>query len=195
MTLKDILTVCKPSQGINLIFDDNSDVWCAADTLTEICLNKVLSRSVSCIETQDEHIVIRIKGANPVPKEPLRLIREAEALTKHGNNAAIVVYDFPEEKMRELGFTDYQNGWWYFHKAISADISFNLQIAKDGSDWQIDVLDENFCQPYDYQHFIMKSEINDIPFVALKTKEKVDQIMEDLVEKGVIRNWKVGDYI
>ena len=194
MTLNDILTICKPSQLLNLIFDEKSDVWCAVGVLTEICSGKVLTRPIACIEAEDGNIVVHMKEIKLVPKdEPL--IREAEDINEHGNNAAIWVYTYPAERMKELGFTNCRKGWWCLHKSLPYDVSFNLQIAENLSDWQIDILDEEYCQPYDYQNMIMNSKTSDIPNIALEIKEEVDKIMEDLVDKGIIHNWKVGDYI
>lgn len=193
MTLNDILTICKPSQMLNLVFDDKSDVWCAADMLVEICSGKVLARPVACIEAEDGNIVVRMKETKLVPKDK-PFIREAKDVNEHGNNAAIWMYTYSAERMKEFGFTN-DRGWWCLHKPLSYDISFNLQIAENLSDWRIDVIDEEYGQPYDYQGIIMNSKTGDIPNVALEIKEAVDKIMSDLVDKGIVHNWKVGDYI
>ena len=194
MTLNDILTICKPSQMLNLVFDEKSDVWCAADMLVEICSDKVLARPIACIEAEDGNIVVRMKETKLVPKnEPI--IREAEDVNEHGNNSAIWVYAYPEERMKDLGFTNNRKGWWCLHKSLPYDTSFNLQIAENLSDWQIDILDEEYGQPYDYQAIIMNNKTAGIPLAAMEVKEEVDKIMEDLVDKGIIHNWRVGDYI
>ncbi|MDB0590658.1 hypothetical protein PL392_09920 [Bifidobacterium adolescentis] len=76
--------------------------------------------------------------------------------TKHQNNAALSMSSAEDSTMRRLGFTDHREGYWYLCRSVSPDhdMTLNVEIAKDGSDWQIDVLDENFCQPYDYQYLL-----------------------------------------
>ena len=76
--------------------------------------------------------------------------------TKHQNNAALSMSPAEDSTMRRLGFTDHREGYWYLCCSVSPDhdMTLNVEIAKDGSDWQIDVLDENFCQPYDYQYLL-----------------------------------------
>ena len=126
-------------------------------------------------------------------------------LNSHGVNSAIKAYILPENKMREIGFTDYCKDNWYFCRCLQIpvsgkknkirynnDISFNLTIPKDGSDIRIDVLDENFCQPYDYQHMLHK---NPTFKFALNVKEQVEEWMEYLQGYGVLSGHNKGDYI
>ena len=70
-------------------------------------------------------------------------------LTKHQNNAALGVNILPDAEMRAYGFTDHVPEEWYLCRKVSEDgtTTLNLTIAKDGSDWVIDVLDEYFLQP------------------------------------------------
>lgn len=109
-----------------------------------------------------------------------------------GTNAAIKAHILSDEKMRELGFTDYLPKNWYYCKTIARDITFNLTIPKDGSDIEIVTLDENFCQPYDYQEILENNP--QFPF-ALQVKEKVEQIMSNLQSVGVLSGHEYGDYI
>ena len=114
-------------------------------------------------------------------------------LTKHGNNANIKINVLPEEEMRKIGFTDYREGYWYLCKRLTSDISFDLSVNKeDSSDWRIDVLDENFCQPYDYQYYLSKGNP---PPVAVKVNDMVEEIMLMLTTYGIVEGWKPGDYI
>lgn len=122
-------------------------------------------------------------------------------LNLHGVNAAIQGHIVSEERMRELGFTDYAKDRWYFSKKIQfpknknwkyIDITFNVTIPKDGSDIAIDVLDENFLQPYDYQHIL-----NDNPNhpCAKIVSEQVEKWMEYLQDNGVLSGHIRGQYI
>lgn len=110
----------------------------------------------------------------------------------NGLNAAIKANLLTEEEMRELGFTDYSEKSWYFCRSVGTDITFNVSILKDGGQLRIDVLDEDFGQPYDYQMIL---EHNPKFAHALKVKANVERYMSNLTDAGVITGWKQGDYI
>ena len=63
---------------------------------------------------------------------------------------------------------------------------------KNNSDIQIDVLDEAFCQPYDYQYMLDKNP-NFEP--ALVVKEQVEDWMKYLQNNEVISGHVYGEYI
>lgn len=118
-----------------------------------------------------------------------------------GVNTAIKTQILSEEKMREIGFTDYSNDRWYFCKGIEFpkekrysgfDITFNVSIPKDGSDFSIDVLDEDFLQPYDYQRMLNENP-NFEP--CLIVKEQVEEWMAYLQDNGVLSGHNYGEYI
>ena len=125
-------------------------------------------------------------------------------LNSHGVNAKIKAHIFDDAKMREFGFTDYAKDRWYFCRGINfkdvkkkrglndIDISFSVTIPKDGSDIQIDVLDEWFCQPYDYQYILEKDPGHKIANIV---KEQVEYWMEKLQEEGVLKGHVRGEYI
>lgn len=135
---------------------------------------------------------------------------EAEAetekveLNSHGVNAKIKAHILDDVKMREIGFTDYAKDRWYFCRGIdfkdakkkrglkNIDISFSVTIPKDGSDIRIDVLDEWFCQPYDYQYILKKDPGHKIANIV---KEQVEYWMEKLQEEGVLEGHIKGEYI
>lgn len=125
-------------------------------------------------------------------------------LNSHGVNAKIKAHIFDDAKMREFWFTDYAKDRWYFCRGINfkdvkkkrglndIDISFSVTIPKDGSDIQIDVLDEWFCQPYDYQYILEKDPGHKIANIV---KEQVEYWMEKLQEEGVLKGHVRGEYI
>lgn len=129
---------------------------------------------------------------------------EKVKLNSHGVNAKIKAHIFDDAKMREFGFTDYAKDRWYFCRGINfkdvkkkrdlknIDISFSVTIPKDGSDIQIDVLDEWFCQPYDYQYILEKDPGHKIANIV---KEQVEYWMEKLQEEGVLEGHVRGEYI
>lgn len=111
-------------------------------------------------------------------------------INEHGNNAAIKVHILDDATMKRNGFK-WVNEHWYFCNRVHKDITFNMSIYSE-DDWQIDILDECFLQPYDYQ--AMYASGNYRP-VILTVMENVNEIMDSFVHKGIISGWKVGDYI
>lgn len=111
-----------------------------------------------------------------------------------------------DKTMKEIGFTDYCKDRWHFCRGINFpktkeyigfEVTFNVTIPKDGSDIRIDVLDEAFCQPYDYQHMIMNSrEKKVLPNkTAMIVFEQVELWMNYLKEKGILEGHEYGEYI
>ena len=129
---------------------------------------------------------------------------EKVELNSHGVNAKIKAHIFDDAKMREFGFTDYAKDRWYFCRGINfkgvkkkrdlnnIDISFSVTIPKDGSDIWIDILDEDFCQPYDYQYILKKHQEHKIANIV---KEQVEYWMEKLQEEGVLEGHVRGEHI
>lgn len=115
-------------------------------------------------------------------------------INEHGNNAAIKVHILDDSTMKLNGFQRFVDGidnWWYFCNRVYKDITFNMTIY-DRGDWIIEILDECFCQPYDYQAMYEKG--NHSP-VVLTVKKNVNEVMDSLKHKGIISGWEVGDYI
>ena len=114
-------------------------------------------------------------------------------LNSHGVNAKIKAHIFDDAKMREFGFTDYAKDRVKKKRDLNnIDISFSVTIPKDGSDIWIDILDEDFCQPYDYQYILKKHPEHKIANIV---KEQVEYWMEKLQEKGVLEGHVRGEYI
>lgn len=113
-------------------------------------------------------------------------------VNSHGTNKAIKFHILPEKEMRRLHFTDCCEDCWYYCKDLGLDITFNVTIPKDGSEACIAVLDESFCQPYDYQAILEQTPNHKF---ALTTKEEVEGCMKELAEAGVISGHKYGEYI
>lgn len=129
-------------------------------------------------------------------------------VNKYNTNEKINGHILSDDKMKEIGFsknyyegTDYEQycPYWFYHTEIvlpkkykGIDITFNIDIYKDTEEVRIYVLDEDFCQPYDYQYMLSKSPKFKL---ALIVKEKVEEIMERLQECGVISGHVYGEYI
>ena len=89
----------------------------------------------------------------------------------------------PNEDMKRIGFTDYNPKYWYYMKLLIDSISFNLTINKQTLKYKIDILDENFLQPYDYQYIL---SINKNNRFAREVKMLVDEQLKWLVDVGII---------
>ena len=123
-------------------------------------------------------------------------------LNKHGVNAKIKATILSDAEMRDIGFTDYAKERWYFCRTIKFpnvkrykgfDISFSVSITKNNpDDLRIDVLDEDFCQPYDYQMMLDK-DTNLEP--CLIVKKQVEEWMKFVIYKGVLSVHEHGEYI
>lgn len=122
------------------------------------------------------------------------------SLNKNGVNSEIKAHILPDAEMRKLGFTDFAKTSWYYRANIPPidkcdtdwEISFNVSIPKNGDDISIDILDDNFCQPYDYQE-VLKNEPNFMP--AKHVFEKVEFYIDKLQKAGVLSGHVYGRYI
>ena len=119
----------------------------------------------------------------------------------HGVNKAITYTILSDEEMGKIGFTNYYEPKWFFMKSINFpkekryrgfDITFSVSIPKDNGDIRIDILDEDFLQPYDYQKMLISSPDFE---PCLIVKEQVEKWMEYLEEQGVLHGHKYGEYI
>jgi len=82
---------------------------------------------------------------------------------------------------------------WFYCKEVRRDITFNITIeVLPPHNFRIDVLDENFCQPFDYQYMLHNNPTAKIP---LEVKSKVEEQMQILVDAGLITEYTKGDYI
>ena len=110
----------------------------------------------------------------------------------HGTNAKFQFHILSDKDMRKCGFTNYYKPNWFFCRNLGNGIEFNITIPKDGSEAWIDVLDSDFCQPYDYQYILENKPTHEF---ALKIKSAVEDLMVDMQNKCIISNYEVGDYI
>lgn len=124
---------------------------------------------------------------------------EEVELNSHGVNAKIISHILSNEEMEEIGFIDCGNKWYFCRglyfpqkKYKWTEISFSVSIPKDISDIRIDVLDDDFCQPYDYQSILNKDPNFELALIVL---EQVEKWMEYLQFKGVLSGHVKGEYI
>ena len=94
----------------------------------------------------------------------------------------------PDDKMREIGFTDFVKTRWYYCVMLDKNVSFNLSIEKKNPlCFRIEVLDENFLQPYNYEYILEKNPRHKF---ALNIKEKVKEQMSYLMRNGIVDGYK-----
>lgn len=114
-------------------------------------------------------------------------------LTANGNNKAIEAHVLDDATMRRVGFTDHVEDRWYFMRVLKRySISFNVTIDKATREVAIDVLDEDFLQPYNYQ-----AMLSDDPTCqpALDVERFVEEQMACLQDKGILSGHVRGEYI
>ena len=125
----------------------------------------------------------------------------------HQVNTKIKANILNYDEMKKIGFNGkYYEGtkneqecsYFYFSRGImfppkykNIDISFNINIPKDGSDINIYVLDEEFGQPYDYQRMLI-GKPNEVALIVFNQVEMwMDYLQRHKVLEGHIR----GEYI
>lgn len=117
-------------------------------------------------------------------------IKPAEKVTKYGVNELIKAHILEDETMKKIGFRKLDN-YWYYAVTLFDSISFNVTIYNN-LDLEIDVLDDDFCQPYDYQMILRKAPSFK---PAVRAFKLVEIEMEYLTNCGVISGHNYGEYI
>ena len=113
-------------------------------------------------------------------------------LDERGQNANIKFHVLNENTMKSYGF-GYTYERWVFNIGLTDTISINISISDEG-EGLIDILDDDFLQPYDFQNVIINMA-DKAPSVAKTVQKKVYEIMNNFIYAGIISGWNVGDYI
>lgn len=122
---------------------------------------------------------------------------EKVELSKYYVNKKIKGHILSDDKMREAGFILVENSGgnaWYYGRGIdSVEVSFNVTIyVSNPEEPRIDVLDESWLQPYDYQAYLVR----DPEFkVALIVRDFVEKQMDKLQKAGILSGHVPGEYI
>ena len=128
-------------------------------------------------------------------------MEEEIKVNKNCVNAKIQAHILPESEMRKIGFTDHVKDNWYFCRMLcfpkkklyrDFEISFSVTIPKNSDDIRIDVLDEAFCQPYDYQRILYDHPNHE---TALIVQNEIEKWMDYLQKKGALSGHVRGEYI
>lgn len=120
-------------------------------------------------------------------------------VNKNGQNKNIKGHVLENKKMEELGF--WYNDMvhkWVFNRCIVDDIVLHVRLME--SSIEIYILDDAFCQHYDYQQMLRgvdheRSRHLQWYRYAMNVHNKVQEIMAKLVEGGVISGYERNDYI
>ena len=83
---------------------------------------------------------------------------------------------------------------WIYFSILNSElhIEFSIRIFLDSDDVQIDVLDNDFCQPYDYQAMMDSQPYSMFP---RRIFHDVDKVMHDLQNNGFISGYSTGMYV
>ena len=133
--------------------------------------------------------------------ETLKYRGKTFEVNDHMNNAAICIDLLDDDLMRKARFTDLSEGYWYYCRdlePLAHGISFNLRVEKTNpKNWTIDVLDEAFLQPYDYQSMIQNEYEKNVETLGKfhwVVNSQVEYEMEHLTRLGIVSGWEKGDY-
>lgn len=118
-----------------------------------------------------------------------------EELRKNGTSKNIQTKEgLTVQKLLDYGFTNHHDPTYYYCRMVGDEISFNVSIDKKTlkENVKIDVLDEDFCQPFDYQRMILEGKVT--PLVS-SVYERVEEEMAKLQEAGILIGHIRGNYI
>lgn len=111
-------------------------------------------------------------------------------LNFRGNNDNITAsLSIDDDTMISNGFSLY-NGRWNYIEELGYNVTLNIYILCDTV--IIDVIDEQFLQPFDYQWMLRNNPESE---AALVVHSKVQATMKRLSDAGIIEGWVANDYI
>jgi hypothetical protein len=111
-------------------------------------------------------------------------------IDENGLNAALTASILASRQdMRTLGFTDGSGASWQLNRRVGQDVMLNLSIPKNGNRFRLDILDEDFLQPYDYQNILERSPNHEF---ALGVRKAVEEVLEFLSKVRIIQGYEKG---
>jgi len=122
----------------------------------------------------------------------VKMISYDVPLTPKNQNANIKANILTKKEMISLGFAhDIYAQSYVMREYLDNGILFECEIKFNGT-VEIEILDDDFCQHYDYQGILGSNPEHEF---ALIVHEKVQEIMKRLVDVGLIIGYKENDYI
>lgn len=107
-------------------------------------------------------------------------------------NANIKPATSDPQKLIKYGFTNRVKSKFYYTRQLISTISLDITIIPKNNSIQIDIFDNVFLQPYDYQKML---QYDSHPKIAEKVHELVQVEMKKLINTGIITGYTPGDYI
>ena len=131
------------------------------------------------------------------PLLPLITEEEPIELNKYQTNKRIKGIVKSDDEMKSYGFRyidSVSRPYWVYFSMLHLElhIEFSIRLFPDSDDVQIDVLDDDFCQPYDYQAMMDAHPYSVLP---RKIFHEVDRVMHDLQNSGFITGYSTGMYV
>ena len=117
-------------------------------------------------------------------------IKETE-VDERGQNKNLSFHIIDSHLMESVGFK-HTHDFWILCDSINT-VSINIKITDDEIG-TIDVLDDDFCQPYDFQQMILE-KVDNAPTLAIKIQHKLYTILDSMKTFGILEGWEWGDYV
>lgn len=170
------------------------DDYVLVDSMGKECVAKFIKYVNNPNIYPTKRIIKKYKAPYQTNKYVFIIPPKKEELTEKGfTNKIKIAEKQTVESLLSYGFSNNHSPTLYFCKNLGSDISFNLSIDKNTLEISnIDILDENFLQPFDYQSMILNGKTNDF---NVSIYHKVNDIMAKLQFDGVITGFEKGMYI
>jgi hypothetical protein len=111
-------------------------------------------------------------------------------LNEYGLNAALTASILPSRQdMRTLGFTERSGATWGLCRPVGTGVTLDLSIPKDGSPFRLDIIDEKFRKPYDYQGILRDYPDDEC---ALGVQKDVEHALRFLSKVRIIQGFETG---
>ena len=108
-----------------------------------------------------------------------------------GQNANIKGHIVDDKTMKQHGFHyDAKYEQWNYVQCLYDEITLYIYISDDGI--IIDVIDEDFCQPYDYQKYLGNKSDSRVPIIVHR---QVQNKMKELMKAGIVTGYTLEDYV
>ena len=117
-------------------------------------------------------------------------IKETE-VDERGQNKNLRFHIIDPHLMESVGFK-HTYDFWILCDSIDT-VTINIKITDDEIG-TIDVLDDEFCQPYDFQQMILEKG-DDAPKMAIEIQRKLYTILDSMKTFGILEGWEWADYV
>ncbi|MGM1044724.1 MAG: hypothetical protein ACQEXX_01120 [Bacillota bacterium] len=97
------------------------------------------------------------------------------------------------KQLMDYGFTNNDKPNLYYVRQVGDMTTLNITVNKETlQGLKIDVLDESFLQPYDYQYLLVENPNN---LFARNVSNKVEQVLKEMQDDGIIDGYTSGMYV